>query len=391
VRKQPAVRFIVLLGLVSLFSDVTYEGARSVAGPFLAVLGASATVVGVVAGAGELAGHALRLLSGYLADRTRGYWAFTILGYAVNLAAVPLLALAGRWETAVVLLLLERTGKAIRTPARDTMLSHASSTVGRGWGFGLHEAMDQIGALAGPLVVAAILAARGSYHSTFAALAVPALVALATLLVAQKTYPHPQELEISERRLETRRLPRTFWLYMVAAGFMAAGFADFSLVAYHLKRAAIASDTWIPILYALAMGVDAIAALIFGRLFDRIGTTVQILAAVFGSLATPLAFLGGFLAVLAGMVCWGAAMGIMESVLRAAVADMVTTDRRASAYGVFYAGYGLLWFLGSATLGGLYGWSITGLVLCSVALQLASIPIFVRVKRQMRNLTTGQH
>jgi hypothetical protein len=153
-----AIRFIVMLGAVSLFADVTYEGARSITGPFLGLLGASAAIVGAVAGAGELIGHALRLASGYFTDRSKKYWAIVLVGYSVNLLAVPLLALAGRWEVAALLIIMERLGKAIRAPARDVMLAHAAKAVGTGWGFGLHEAMDQIGALTGPLIVAITLA-----------------------------------------------------------------------------------------------------------------------------------------------------------------------------------------------------------------------------------------
>jgi predicted MFS family arabinose efflux permease len=238
---------VVLLGLVSLLADVTYEGARSITGPYLSLLGASAAAVGLVAGAGELIGYALRLASGVLADRTRRYWLLTIAGYTLNLAAVPLLALAGRWEIAAALMVAERTGKAIRTPARDAMLAHATKTLGRGWGFGLHEAMDQIGALAGPLLVAAALARSGSYRNGFAWLAIPAALALVALLIAWRTLPRPEELEPRGGSLEGRFLPRAFWLYAGACGLMAAGFVDFPLIAYHLTRATQTPDVSIPL------------------------------------------------------------------------------------------------------------------------------------------------
>ncbi|MEK7699337.1 MAG: MFS transporter, partial [Planctomycetota bacterium] len=141
--RSNALRFIVLLGIVSLFADMTYEGARSINGPYLAVLGASATTVGIIAGLGELIGHSLRLVSGYITDRIGRYWAITLFGYAINMIAVPAIALAGRWEIAAILMVTERIGKAIRTPARDAMLSHATREIGRGKGFGLHEALDQ--------------------------------------------------------------------------------------------------------------------------------------------------------------------------------------------------------------------------------------------------------
>jgi len=379
-RDTAALRFVVLLGLVSLLADVTYEGARSITGPYLGLLGASATAVGLTAGAGELIGYALRLASGVLADRTRAYWLLTIFGYALNLAAVPLLALAGRWEVAAALIIAERTGKAIRTPARDAMLSHATKSLGRGWGFGLHEAMDQVGALAGPLVVAAALARTGRYQTGFALLAIPASLALIALLVARRNTPDPRDLEPRPVSIESRSLPRAFWLYAGACGLMAAGFVDFPLIAFHLKRAALASDTAIPLLYALAMGVDALAALAFGRLFDRFGLPVLQAGAVFAAAAVPLLYLGGFRAAILGMALWGAALGAQESIVRAAVAGFAPPERRGSAYGIFSFCFGLCWFLGSASMGLLYGRSPAALVAFSMALQFLAMVALGRAR-----------
>jgi len=381
-RDNAALRFVVLLGLVSLLADVTYEGARSITGPYLSLLGASAAAVGLVAGAGELIGYALRLASGALADRTRRYWLLTIAGYTLNLAAVPLLALAGRWEIAAALMVAERTGKAIRTPARDAMLAHATKTLGRGWGFGLHEAMDQIGALAGPLFVAAALARSGRYQNGFALLAIPAALALVALLAAWRTLPRPEELEPRGGSLEGRSLPRAFWLYAGACGLMAAGFVDFPLIAYHLKRATQAPDVSIPLLYALAMGVDAVAALAFGRLFDRFGVPVLMLGAALAAGATPLLYLGGFRAAVLGMALWGAALGAQESIVRAAVAGFAPPERRASAYGVFSFCFGVSWFAGSAAMGFLYGYSPAALVTLSAALQILAVVVLERIRRR---------
>jgi len=379
-RDKAALRFVVLLGLVSLLADVTYEGARSITGPYLSLLGASAAAVGLVAGAGELIGYALRLASGVLADRTRRYWLLTIAGYTLNLAAVPLLALAGSWEIAAALMVAERTGKAIRTPARDAMLAQATKSLGRGWGFGLHEAMDQVGALAGPLFVAAALARSGRYQNGFALLAIPAALALVALLAAWRTLPRPEELEPRGGSLEGRSLPRAFWLYAGACGLMAAGFVDFPLIAYHLKRAAQAPDVSIPLLYALAMGVDAVAALAFGRLFDRFGVPVLMLGAALAAGATPLLYLGGLRAAVLGMALWGAALGAQESIVRAAVAGFAPPERRASAYGVFSFCFGVSWFAGSAAMGFLYGYSPAALVTLSVALQILAVAVLERLR-----------
>jgi MFS family permease len=384
--KSNALRFIVLIGVVSLFADMTYEGARSITGPYLGSLGASATLIGIIAGLGELAGYGIRVVSGYLSDRTKGYWIITIIGYLINLLAVPALALAGRWDLAACLVIAERLGKGIRNPARDAMLSHAAQEVGRGWGFGLHEALDQIGAVSGPLIVAAVLFFKGSYRTGFALLLIPALMAISILLVARFLYPSPQDMEVT-RQKSTGSFPGIFWIYLAGVGFIAAGYADYPLIAYHFSKGSLISQEWIPLFYAVAMGVDGLAAMIFGYLFDRIGFGILIVAAVLSTAFAPLVFFGGFLPALFGVVLWGIGMGAQESVMRAAIANMTSSDRRGTAYGIFNTGYGLCWFIGSALMGYLYDVSIMYLVMFSVFIQLFSIPILLLVRRQWKSGT----
>ena len=380
--KVNALKFIVLLGVVSLFADITYEGARSINGQYLAILGASATTVGIVAGFGELIGYSLRLVSGYISDRIGRYWAITLFGYTLNMLAVPALALAGRWEIAAVLIIMERIGKAIRTPARDAMLSYATKEIGRGKGFGLHEALDQIGAVLGPLIVGGVLYFKGGYRTSFVTLLVPAFMAISVLVTARWLYPQPRNLEVAQPELETKGFPKKFWLYLTAVALIAAGYADFPLIAYHFKKVSIVSDTWIPVFYAIAMGVDAIAALLFGYLFDRKGISILIIVSLFSMLFAPLVFLGGFAFALAGMALWGMGMGAQESIMRAAIADMVPINRRGTGYGIFNTGYGIFWFLGSALMGLLYDISLMSLIIFSVAAQLASIPLLVLVRKK---------
>jgi MFS family permease len=387
--KKTALRFVVLLGVVSLFADMTYEGARSITGPFLAVLGASGTVVGVVAGLGELLGYSLRLASGYLADRTRRYWALTFLGYGVNVLAVPLLAMAGRWEIAAALMIAERVGKAIRTPARDAMLSQATHQIGHGRGFGLHEALDQIGAVSGPLLVALVLVWRADdYRWAFGVLLAPALMTLATLTTAWRQFPDPRQLAGTGTDWPVGdRLPATFWLYVIASGLIAAGYADFPLIAYHFGKRAIIPAGGIPVLYAMAMGVDAVAALLFGLWFDRRGLAVLLASTALSAPFAPLVFLGGFSSAMAGVVLWGIGMGAQESILRAAIAGTVPPGRRGSAYGIFNAAYGITWFLGSALMGMLYDVSLPGLIAFSVVAQLGALPVLWVVARRSRGAT----
>ena len=378
-----ALKFVLILGAVSFFADFSYEGSRSITGPFLQTLGASGAVVGSVAGFGELLGYGLRIFSGRISERTQAFWPITFFGYIVTMVSVPLLALAGNWQTAALLMLLERTGKAIRNPPRNVMLSHAAGEMGFGWGFGLHEALDQSGALVGPLAVALILAHRGHYRPAFAALAVPAVITLLLLSIARCLYPRPEDLAVKKQSIEAKGLPRVFWIYLAAAACVALGFADFQLIAFHFQKAAVMSDTWITVFYAVAMGVGGAGSLLFGRLFDRFGIFVLIPLTLLSTLFAPLVFLGGFRLALVGAAIWGLGMGVHASIIPAAVATMVPASRRPSAYGLFTAAYGTFWFAGSAIIGILYDHSVTAVILFCVLAELAAIPFLARVGRLM--------
>lgn len=374
---------IILLGIVSLFGDVTYEGARSVTGPYLATLGASARVVGLVAGLGEFIGYGLRLASGYFVDRTKAYWLMTFIGYGL-LISIPLLAFAGNWQLAALFIILERMGKAIRSPARDTILSYATKQVGRGWGFGIHEALDQVGAIIGPIVFFFVLFSNGSYDEGFTILWIPALLTMAVLAVARRKAPSPEKLEVptetSEQNVK-RKLPRVFWLYTIFTSLAVAGFANFQLISYHLKVQSIVSDAQIPIFYAIAMGVDGVTALLIGKTYDKIGL-ISLLAIPMLTLPIPfLAFSGSYNLVLISIILWGVVMGIQETIMRAAIADLTPIERRGFAYGIFNTAYGASWFLGSALMGLLYGISINYLILFVILIEVISIPAFFLVRR----------
>jgi MFS family permease len=374
------MRFVVLLGVVSLFADMAYEGARSILGPFLALLGASSAVVGFVAGLGELIGYALRLISGKLADRASRFWPIILSGYFVQMAAVPLLALAPNWEIAAVLIVAERSGKALRNPPRDVMLAHASTDIGRGWGFGVHEALDQFGALVGPLLAAGVLALRHSYRVAFAMLLIPSLLTVVGIVVARVLYAAPEELHPKSVDVKTTGLPRSFWLYLSGGALVAIGFADFALIAYHFHKHGVVSAAWVPVFYAIAMGTGGLASLIAGRLFDRAGIGILIPLTIGSAAFAPLVFFGGFGAALAGVMLWGVGMGVHDSIMSAAVANMVPHERLASAYGLFTGTYGMAWFLGSVALGFLYGHSRAAVVIFSVTAELAAIPLFLTLR-----------
>jgi MFS family permease len=378
----PALRFVLLVGVMSFFADFTYEGSRSVVGPYLGTLGAGALAVAVISGLGEFLGYGLRLFSGRSADRTGRYWPITIGGYVVQMAAVPLLALAGNWEVAAVLIIAERIGKATRNPPRDAMLSHAAREMGYGWGFGVHEALDQFGAMFGPLLVALVLAVSNhDYRLAFAALAAPAFITLMLVLAARRFFPRPQDLSAGPDEVRPAGLPRVFWIYLAGAALVAAGLADFPLIAFHFQQARTVAAPIVPVFYAVAMAVSGTGSLVFGRLYDKAGIGVLIPLTIIGAAYAPLVFLGGVWTAVFGVALWGLAMGVQESIVPAALAPMVSANRRASAYGLFTGGYGTAWVLGSVAIGALFDVSLGAATAFAVAAQLAAIPFLFAVRR----------
>ena len=393
-------RFVVWFGTVSLLADFVYEGARSITGPLLSSLGASALVVGVVTGAGEAAALGLRLVSGPLADRTRRFWGLAIAGYALTVISVPLLGVVGVLWAACALVVAERVGKAVRSPAKDTLLSHATAATGRGRGFAVHEAMDQVGALVGPLVVAGVLALTGGdYGPALGVLAVPGVAVLVLLVWLRGRVPDPEAYEretaasasaaapdsgpaaASEphsgptvsRSAPDGRLPRAFWRYAAFTAATTAGFTTFGVLSYHLVERHLMTAAWVPVLYAAAMAVDALAALGTGWLYDRAGARVLAALPVLAAVVPVLAFTNTVTSAVLGSLVWGAAMGIQESTLRATVADLVPPGRRATAYGVFAGVVGAASLAGGALTGALYGVSIPALITVVVAAQVLAL------------------
>jgi MFS family permease len=385
-QKSMALEFILLFGLVSALGDITYETGRGISGPYLAFLGASAATIGLVSGFGEFLGYALRLVSGYLVSRTRSYWIATYIGYGLILC-IPLLAFTNRWEMAVVLLILERIGKAIRSPAKDTMLSHASYQVGRGWGFAIHEALDQVGAVIGPLIFTAAFLQRNSYHDGFNALWIPAVLTLVVLVVARLRTPEPEKLE-KEEATETsfsapssKKLPRVFWLYALFTFLCVTGFANFQIISYHWVTKDVVPVGQISIMYAVAMGVDALAALAVGKAYDRIGFKALVIIP-FLTLPLPfLAFSHSYPLAIVSVVLWGMVMAVHETIMRASIADLVPMERRAFAYGIFNTIYGAAWFASGTALGLLYDLSSLWLILFVVLIEVAALLVFPFIRK----------
>lgn len=379
---KSALGFVLVIGVVNLFADLTYEGARGIVGPFLGSLGASAAVVGFVGGFGELIGYALRSVSGYFADKTRKYWLFAFTGYAINMLAVPALALTGQWPLAAALVFAERTGRGIRKPTVEAMLAHAGRSIGAGWAFGLNEALDQVGATIGPLFVALILFLKGGYQTGFGMLLIPALICLGALVAARLIHPRPQDLEPPTEQIgEIGHLTRPYWIYLGGGALIAAGMADFALIGFHFQKAHTISPNLIPVFYAAAMATSALTAILFGRLFDKFGANVALLAFLISAAFAPFVFLGGSLLALVGMIFWGIGMSAQGSLFQAMLTGVIPAEKRSTAFGLFDTGYGIAWFLGSAVMGLLYDKSILAVVLFSVLLQIAALPVLYIANR----------
>lgn len=394
----PAMTFILLFSIVSLLSDMTHEGAASIRGAYLSLLGASAATIGFISGLGELFGYSLRLLFGRFADKTKRYWLITVIGYIVDVLAVPALALAGEhgWIFAGVLIVIERIGKAIKKPAKSTLLSFAATQEGIGKSFAIQELLDQIGAFLGPvmLYLALLFKTDGTmlqrYAFCFALLLVPAIATIVMLFVTKRKFPHPEHFEPEPTQYVPFRLKRKFLLYLGGISLFAFGFIDYSLIIMHVSRsfsgiAAGLSETTslvnsgtLPLLYAGAMLVDAAAAMVFGLLYDKKGVRALVLST---ALSAPFALLifgaHSNAALLVGIAMWGVGMGAQESILKAAVASIVPKDSRATGYGIFEFVFGIFWFLGSWLLGVLYDWSIPAMISVSVGAQLLAVPLYL--------------
>jgi MFS family permease len=378
-----AFNFVLTLGIVNLFADTTYEGASSINGPFLGSLGATAAAIGTIAGVGEFLGYSLRLFAGYVSDKTGRYWLVTFIGYSINLLAVPALALAGNWQVAAGLMIAERVGRAIRKPSVEAMLSYTTDTLGKGWVYAVNNALDQTGATIGPLLMALILMLKGNYQLGYSLLLVSALLALATLTVARFHFPNPSHLEAGPTA-RLKGFTPSYWLFMLAGSCLAAGLMSFELISFHFAQTGTVSKQWIPVFFSLAMATNAVASLIFGRLYDRLGFPIVIVAVVLSSIFAPFVFLGNYAIALVGMIFWGIGFGAQDTLLKAIIAGLLPEGRRNLAFGLFYTGYGTGWLIGSVTTGFLYNESITLVIAFSVVVQLVSLPIFVIANRLKR-------
>lgn len=389
-----AMLFIILFGIVSLFSDMTHEGASSIRGAYLALLGASAGTIGFISGLGELVGYSMRYVFGKITDKTRKYWPMVIFGYILDILAVPALALVGDkgWIAASILLVIQRMGKAIKKPAKDTIMSFAASQEGVGKSFGIQEMLDQIGAFLGPffLYLVMLFKTEGStfeiYRTCFAFLAIPGFITILLLLFTKNKFPNPESFEPESKKEDAFVMKKSFVYYIVGISLFAFGFMDYALIIMHISKSlaglSLINEETLPLLYAGAMLVDAIAALIFGHIYDKKGVKALVISTLISAPFSLFIFgIKSEWAILFGLVLWGVGMGAQESILKAAVTSMVPKKNRASGYGIFECSFGIFWFLGSWLLGVLYSVSIPLMIGISILAQVLAIPFYLSVSK----------
>lgn len=421
-RPWSAWRVVLNFGIVSLVVDLASDGAQSLTGPLLGQLGASALIVGVVTGLGEAFALTFRLISGPWSDRTGRYWTFTIAGYALTAVCVPLLAVTpfvggAGLLLASTLILVERTGKAIRSPAKTVLLANAAGAVGRGRGFAVHKSLDQAGSLLGPLVVSAVIAVTTVIWPAFAVLAIPGAVAIGILVWMRARVPDLSVYESSRDRAPVSappqpgapedpadggdpadpadppapfKLPRAFYLFAATVGVSTVGLVSFGVISFHLVDAQILTLAAVPLIFAVAMGSAALGALASGYAYDKLGTGVLFALPLMIAFVPGLSLSAQLGAVVGGAVLWGAASGIQESTVKALVADLVPSGRRGTAYGIFAAFEGAAALAGGSLAGALYD-RVPVLIGTVVALQVVAFVLLwatIRLQRRDAGLST---
>jgi MFS family permease len=384
-----AFRFVLTIGIVNLFGDITYEGGGSINGPFLGSRGAKAAAISIIAGLGEFLGYSLRSVSGYIADRTGKHWPVTFVGYTINLFVVPAMALAHTWYLAAGLILAERIGRAIRKPTVEAMLSYSTGKLGKGWVYGINTALDETGATIGPLLAAFVLLKTNDYRTAYAVLLASSLLAVASLVYARISFPLPSRLEESTTKTAgARGFTSSYWLYMCGGACFAAGLMSFELISWHLFKSGTVTQNWIPVFLAVSTGIGAIASLVLGKLYDRSGIWIVVGAVILSAAFSPFVFLGGFWVALGGLILWGIGYATQDTLLKALIASVLPEGRRNSAFGIFYLGYGGGWLIGSITTGLLYDYSRTALIAFSMLAQVAAIPFFIAAAGKTHDAST---
>ena len=381
-----AYKAIILFGIVSLFGDIIYEGCRGLVPDYLKFLGATAFIVGVIGGLGEFIGYSVRLVSGFLADTMKSYWLFIFLGYGL-LVSIPLLGFSFTWQVAAVFVLLERLGKALRTPSRDIILSVIGKEVGTGKTFGIHELLDQIGAIVGPAIVAvSMLTSSNDYRLTFLILLLPYISLMSFLTYVYKKIGKTYRIAKEGAEKQKVGLPRTFYIYTLAVVMNTVGLIPVALILY--KASFFFAEWLVPIVYLMIQGIDASIALVAGHAYDRFGVKFLALPFLLAIIPSVLTVVGNdALIVVVAAVFFGLVLGMQESIYRAAVADVAPVASRGRAYGIFSTAYGVSFLISGAIYG--FFLDVAGTALIAIIYALSAQFFALVLLNSIRSVTSA--
>ncbi|WP_308534368.1 MFS transporter [uncultured Peptoniphilus sp.] len=392
------VKVVIIFGIISLLGDVIYEGARSANSQYFSLLGISAANIGFYFGLGEFLGYFLRLFAGLVSDIYHMHWPFIFIGYGF-LIVVPLMGTTSSLGVLASLMLLERIGKALRNPSKDTLLSTVSEhEVGIGFAFGIQEALDQLGAFLGPIIFTLVFYFSGhglaSYQFAYKLLFIPFILLMAFLYFAYKKIKDENLIErIDGKKFSRDKMGKVFWIYCAFSFFSSIGFINFSIIAYHLKVKGLMTDGNITLLYSLAMIVDAITALIIGKAYDilkikrknKMGGILIMALIPFVTAIIPFFTLSfNKSLIIFGLLIFGLVIGSHETIIRSAIADITPFSKRGTAYGIFNGIYGLAFLIGSSLVGALYDFGNMNLIFIFVlAAQIISLYLFYMLRKNI--------
>lgn len=398
--KRRAFQLIFLFGMISMLGDISYEGARSINGAYLKLLNADPIIVGFIFGIGEFLGYGIRLFSGFISDKTQSYWFFTILGYSL-IISVPLLSFSNSWQIAVLLMILERIGKGIRSPAKDTIVSFASKQVGTGLGFGITELIDQVGAFLGPLIFTLFFLSIKSkvelihYQKAYELSWIPFFILILILIFAFIKFSNPIEFENTKKLKFNLYSSKVFWFYLLFIFFTTLGFINFGIIGYHLKAKEFVNDFQIPLLYGIAMFFDAITGIIVGKIYDNIKnknnqnyseTKILVFIPIFTLIGIVLLFAENLFFVYLGVIFWGIVMGFHETIMKAIISDLTDINQRGMGFGIFHIVYGFSFLIGSTLTGYMYKISISWLLFLVFFFEALSLLIFLILKKSLNKV-----
>jgi MFS family permease len=348
-------RAVWVLGLVSLLMDISSEMIHGLLPVFLvSVLGASTTMVGVIEGVGEGTASISKLFSGWLSDRLGRRKALTVAGYGLSALSKPLFALATSTSLVLAARFSDRIGKGIRGAPRDALIGDLVPAGSRGAAYGLRQALDTVGAFAGPLTAMALMATlNDDFRRVFWLALIPGLLSVLVLAIGIREPPRrPTAPQAPVRIDDCRGLGRAYWVIVAVGALLTLARFSEAFLILRAQRAGLPLAL-APLVLVVMNVVYAGSAYPLGALSDRLDRR-GLLALGFLTLVGAdlmLAWAPNLWIVLGGVAVWGLHLGMTQGVLAALVADACPAKLRATAFGVFNFASGVALLVASVLAG----------------------------------------